>query len=139
MFGMNKKIKEMQGDPQKAMDYADKTLNKGFTGGITKAFMGKDFVSSMNETIAVGREGMNMQNSDQYGIPASAEVVSIQDSGQLINYDPIVILQLKVHPMAGPDFDMTASALVSKIAVPRPGDTIQIKYNPADMTKIAVL
>jgi hypothetical protein len=38
MFGFNKKIEK---DPKKAIEQADKTLNKGFTGFMTKTCMSK--------------------------------------------------------------------------------------------------
>ena len=42
-------------DPKKAIEKADKVLNKGLMGGLTKAFMGKDFVDKANA-------GLNMAN-----------------------------------------------------------------------------
>ena len=45
MFNFGKK---MEKDPQKALDNAKKTMNSGITGGLTKAFMGKEFVNDMN-------------------------------------------------------------------------------------------
>ena len=41
MFNFNKKKEE---DPQKALDNARNVVNKGLMGGLTKAFMGQDFV-----------------------------------------------------------------------------------------------
>ncbi len=40
MFNFNKKVEK---DPKKALENADKTLNKGLTGALVKGFMGKDF------------------------------------------------------------------------------------------------
>jgi hypothetical protein len=146
MFGMDKKykeMKEMQKDPDKALDNAEKTLNKGLTGFMTKAFMGNEFVNDMNATMQKGREAVDMQkayqNPSDFGVETTAEVVSMQDTGQLINFNPVVNFQLKVMSAAGIPFDMAAQAIVSKIAVPRVGDTIKIKYNPADMTKVVIL
>lgn len=143
MFGMGKKTKEMKDDPEKALDYADKKINKGVTGFVTKAFMGKDFVNDMNKAMDAGRDAIEMQkayqNPDMNGLPATAEVVSIQDTGELINYNPVVIMQLKVTPQFEPPFETTVRTIVSKIAVPRVGDTINIKYAPADKTKISIV
>lgn len=142
MFGMDK-IKDAGKDPEKAMDYADKKLNKGMSGFMTKAFMGKDFVNDMNATMEKGREAMDMakayQDPSQYGLDATAEVISIQDTGGSINDNPIVVMQLKVQPQYEPAFETTASTMVSKIAIPRVGDTIKIKYSPADKSKILVV
>lgn len=143
MFGMGKKNKEMREDPQKAMDNADQTLNKGLTGFMTKTFMGKDFVDDMNKTLAGGQAALDMQKSaqnlEQNGLPATAEVVSIIDTGQLINFNPVVVMQLKVQPQFEVPFETTVQTIVSKIAIPRLGDTINIKYNPADRSQIAVI
>jgi len=138
MFG-----RKIEKDPQKALDNAKKTMNSGLTGGLTKAFMGKDFVDDMNNAMNKGQAALDMQKSGQWiaqaGMDATAEVLSIQDTGSLINMNPVVILKLKVQPAMGAGFETTAQTMVSKIAVPRVGDTIKIKYNPADPTQVAVV
>lgn len=143
MFGMDKKIKEASKDPEKAMDMADKSLNKGVSGFMTKAFMGKDFVADMNKTMQMGRDAMEMQkqyqNPEQFGLDGTAVVVSIQDTGGAVNDNPVVILQLKVTPQYEPAFDTTTQTMVSRLSIPRVGDTLKIKYAPADHTKILIL
>ncbi|HUH97491.1 MAG TPA: DUF3592 domain-containing protein [Anaerolineales bacterium] len=138
MFG-----RKIEKDPQKALDNAKKSLNTGLTGGLTKAFMGKDFVNDMNDVMNKGQAAIDMQKSGQWiaqsGMEATAQVVSIQDTGSLINMNPVVILHLKVQPTVGAGFETTTQTMVSKIAIPRVGDTIKIKYNPADPTQVAVL
>ena len=138
MFG-----RKIEKDPQKALDNAKKTMNSGLTGGLTKAFMGKDFVDEMNNAMNKGQAALDMQKSGQWiaqtGMDATAEVLSIQDTGSLINMNPVVILKLKVQPAMGAGFETTTQTMVSKIAVPRVGDTIKIKYNPADPTQVAVV
>src|ERR1700690_395120 len=138
MFG-----RKIEKDPQKALDNAKKTMNSGLTGGLPKAFMGKDFVNDMNGAMDKGQAALFMQKSGQWiaqaGMDATAQVVSIQDTGSLINMNPVVILQLKVQHAMGAPFETTAQTVVSKIAIPRVGDTIKIKYNPADPKQIAVV
>jgi len=138
MFG-----RKIEKDPQKALDQGKKTLNTGLTGGLTKAFMGKDFVNDMNNAMDRGQAALDMQKSGQWiaqaGMDATAEVLSIQDTGSLINMNPVVVLQLKVQPTVGAEFTTTAQTMVSKIAIPRVGDKIKIKYNPANPSQIAVL
>lgn len=139
MFGKNKN----QDDPEKALKDADKKLNRGLTGFATKAFLGKDAVKKMNQGIAMGQEAIDMQkeslNLGQYGIAAAAKVLTIQDTGQLVNFDPVVVMQLEVTPQIGVAFQTTVKSVVSKIAIPRVGDTINIKYSPADPTKIIIV
>ena len=135
--------KEIEKDPQKALENADKTLNTGLTGFMTKTFMGKDFTDKMNASLDQAKNAMAMagdnSNLAQTGVPATAEVVTIEDTGMLINYNPVVKMHLKIQPQFGVPFEVVASTMVSKIAIPRVGDKINIKYNPADTSKILVL
>jgi uncharacterized protein YvpB len=138
MFG-----RKIEKDPQKALDNAKKTMNTGLTGGLTKAFMGKDFVDNMNNTMNKGQAALDMQKSGQWlaqaGMPATAVVESIEDTGTMVNGNPIAKLSLKVTPQMGVPFDTTGTSMVSKIAIPRKGETVNIKYNPADPTQFVVV
>lgn len=139
MFNFNKKQEE---DPQKALDNARKTLNKGLVGGLTKAFMGQDFVDKMNNTMDQGQsalDGINQMNwLAQNGLDAFAEVLAVADTGATVNMNPVVSLHLKVTPTAGAPFETMGNTMVSRIAVPRKGDKIAIKYNPADPKQFIV-
>jgi len=140
MFNFNK---QQQQDPQKALDNARNVANKGLMGGLTKAFMGRNFVDQMNSAMDQGQaaiDGVNQMNwVAQNGHSASAEVLMVADTGATINMNPVVELKLNVTPTAGGPFETTARAMVSRIAVPRRGDRISIKYNPADPTQIYVM
>jgi len=129
MFNFNKKK-----DPKKALDDADKALNKGLSGALVKGFMGKDFANQMNEALDMGKNAVAGAEQAQWlaqnGRDADAEVVSVTDTGQTVNMNPVVVMQLKVTPSEGDPFDTTGQCMVSRIAVPRTGDTIKIKYNP---------
>lgn len=140
MFNFGKKKED---DPQKALDNARNTLNSGLVGGLTKAFMGKDFVNKMNTGMDQAQsaiDGVNQMNwLAQNGLEAAAEVLSVADTGATINMNPVVTLKLKVTPPFGAAFETTGNTMVSRIAVPRIGDKIQIKYNPTDPTQILVV
>jgi hypothetical protein len=140
MFNFNK---TQENDPQKALDNARNVVNKGLMGGITKAFMGQGFVDKMNSAMDQGQaamDGVNQMNYvAQYGMPASAEVLMVADTGTTINMNPVVEMKLLVSPTAVAAFETTARTMVSRIAVPRKGDKINIKYNPADATQICVM
>jgi len=140
MFNFNKKQEK---DPQKALDNARNVVNNGLMGGLTKAFMGQGFVDQMNSAMDQGQaavDGVNQTNwVAQYGHPASAEVLSIADTGAMINMNPVVELKLTVAPAVGATFETTARTMVSRIAIPRKGDKLSIKYNPADTTQIFVM
>jgi len=140
MFG---KFGKPEKDPQKALDQGRNALNSGLSGGLTKAFMGKDFVNDMNAAMDKGQaalDSVNMQNQlAQTGADATAEVLSIQDTGSLINMNPVVVLALNVTPATGTTFQTAGQTMVSKIAIPRVGDKIKIKYNPANPTQFVVM
>ena len=140
MFNFGKKVEK---DPQKALDNAKKTMNSGITGGLTKAFMGKDFVNDMNGAMDQGQAALDGLQQQQWlaqnGLEATADVVTVQDTGATVNMNPVVLLQMKVTPVAGAPFDVTTQTMVSRIAVPRAGDKIKIKYNPANPQQVAVV
>ena len=140
MFNFGKKQDD---DPKKALEKADKVLNTGLTGALAKGFMGKGFVDKMISTLDMGQSALEMAAQAQWtgenGIEAAAEVMGVQDTGATINGNPVVVMQLKVTPTMGLQFDTAAQVMVSRIAVPRAGDKIKIKYNPANPTQIAVL
>ena len=140
MFNFGKKIEK---DPQKALDNAKKTMNSGITGGLTKAFMGKDFVNDMNNAMNQGQAALDGLQQQQWlaqnGLDATADVVMVTDTGATVNMNPVVVIQMKVTPAAGAPFDLTTQTMVSRIAVPRAGDKIKIKYNPANPQQVAVV
>jgi hypothetical protein len=143
MFGKFVK-KNMDKDPQEALNDGRNAVNKGFTGGVTKAFMGQEFVDKMNSAMDQGQAAIDMQKNGQMlamsGLEASAEVTGIEDTGALINMNPVVKLSLKVSPPMGmPGFETTGQTAVSKIAIPRKGETIKIKYNPANPSEFVVV
>ena len=112
-------------------------------GALTKGFMGQNFVDKMNTTLEKGQSAIDGANQAQWvaqnGVEATAEVIGVQDTGATVNNNPVVMMQLKVTTSVGTQFDTNGQAMVSRIAVPRTGDKIKIKYNPADPTQIAVL
>jgi hypothetical protein len=140
MFNFGKKQDD---DPKKALEKADNVLNKGVMGALTKGFMGQDFVDKMNTTLEKGNAAIDGMNQSQWvaqnGLEAAAEVTGVQDTGATINNSPVVMLHLKVTTSTGTQFETSGQTMVSRIAVPRAGDKIRIKYNPADPTQIAVL
>ncbi len=136
MFGFGKKI---ENDPKKALENADKAINSGVSGFLTKTFMGKDFVDQTNASLNMAKNYTDTSNLGQTGMGASAEVLGIEDTGALINFNPVVKLKLMVTPQFGVPFETTAETAVSKIAIPRVGDKINIKYNPANTSQVQVI
>jgi hypothetical protein len=140
MFNFGKKNEK---DPKKALENADKALNKGLSGALVKGFMGKDFANEMNSALDMGKQAIEGVEQGQWlsenGLDAEAEVISVADSGQTVNMNPVVVLQLKVTSAVGTQFDTTGQCMVPRIAVPRAGDVIKIKYNPANPAQFTVI
>ena len=140
MFNLGKKKDE---DPKEAIDYASKKINKGLTGGLTKAFMGQDFVDQTNAALDMASQALDttgaMAALAENGVAAAAEVVSIQDTGQMVNFNPVVVLTLNVTPEGGQAFQTMGQLTVSKLAIPRVGDTINIKYNPDEISQFMIV
>jgi len=137
--------KNMDKDPQEAFNDGRKTINSGITGGLTKAFMGQEFVDKMNNAMDQGQAAIDMQKNGNMramtGVEGSAEGVAIEDTGMLINMNPVVKLALKVTPTVPglAAFETVGQTAVSKIAIPRKGDTIKIKYNVANTSEFIVM
>ncbi|HWQ80680.1 MAG TPA: hypothetical protein VN514_00280 [Ignavibacteria bacterium] len=140
MLGFGKKKDE---DPKDALNKADKALNKGVSGFMAKTFMGKDFVNKANEGLDMAKQYTDYDGRKAQlmatGLGGTAEVLSIADTGAMINYNPVVKLKLKVQPQYGPEFETEIETAVSKIAVPRAGDKINIKYNPANTSELIIV
>jgi hypothetical protein len=140
MFNFGKKKDE---DPKDAIDKASKTINKGLTGGLTKAFMGQDFVDQTNAALEMANQALDTSGVQadlaQNGVDGSAEVLSIQDTGQTVNMNPVVILTLSVTPPYGDAFQTSGQLMVSRLAVPRVGDQVKIKYNPNNIAQFTIV
>jgi len=139
MFNFGKKMEE---DPQKALDNAKKTINSGLVGGLTKAFMGKDFVDKMNNGMNQAQSALDgvsqMQWLAQNGLEANAEVLSVADTGATVNMNPVVELKLRLTNTTGQSFETVGRTMASRIAIPRTGDKIKVKYNPADPAQFVI-
>ncbi len=140
MFNFGKKAQE---DPKKALEDASNVLNKGILGGITKGFMGKDFVDQANSAIDMANQvldgGELAKQLQETGTEADAEVISIQDTGATANMNPVVVLTLNVMPASGKAFQTAGQMMVSRLAIPRAGDKIKIKYNPDNPAQFVIM
>ncbi|MBP8002871.1 MAG: hypothetical protein KA314_22090 [Chloroflexi bacterium] len=74
------------------------------------------------------------------GVPAQARVLQLADTGVRLNDNPQVKLVLEVHPMGQPPYQVETTAFVSmlKLAQIQPGQTVNVRYDPADQSKVAL-
>lgn len=70
------------------------------------------------------------------GAQARAVVLGVQDTGVTINENPRVKLTLQVQPDGGAPFEATKTLTVSRVAIPRPGDSFIVRFDPADPSRV---
>lgn len=130
-------------NPEESLSKAKNILSgKGLLGWFAKLFIGKEDLNKMNAAVGQVQDAMgDFKESDRIrniGISAKASVLAIQDTGMLLNYNPVVILTMEVRPNAGTPYTVSVKTPVSKIAIPRVGDEVAVKYDPADKMKVAL-
>ena len=98
----------------------------------------------MNSSLDQGQSALGgirqQQWLEQNGLEGTAEVLAIADTGTMFNKDPVIFLTLNIQPARiAVAFETTGKAIVSRAAMPRVGDRIKVKYNPADPTQFVVV
>ncbi|WP_405813118.1 hypothetical protein OG241_01650 [Streptomyces sp. NBC_01390] len=102
---------------------------KGFYGRTTRAFLGESDFARVQQSIGAYNSGLDVQQLLAAGAPTvPATVVSIGDTGKLVNFDPVVDLVLQ--PPGAAD-RITLQTIVSKLRIPRPGDQVLLIADPA--------
>jgi len=86
-------------------------------------------------------KGMS-QNSGlvKTGVAAPAVILNVADTGVSMNESMQARLTLQVTPANRPPFQAVATTFVNRFQVGMlvPGASVQVKYDPADITKVAV-
>lgn len=74
------------------------------------------------------------------GKPAQGVIEKIWDSGMTLNNDPVVWLQIEVHPEGEASFEAKTKCPISRLDVPQfqPGKTVPVRYDPNDHSRIAL-
>lgn len=75
----------------------------------------------------------------KYGTKAIAEVAEINDTGITINDDPVVRMTLNVNPGMAGTFTHTAELAVSRVKIPRVGDTVKVIYDTKDLSRFSIV
>ncbi|MEU1180949.1 hypothetical protein ABZ464_25545 [Streptomyces sp. NPDC005820] len=115
---------------ERAAEIAGKVASgKGFYGRVTRAFLGQEDFAAVQQSIGAYESGHEVQRLLAAGAPTlPAVLVSITDTGRLVNHDPVVDLVLQP---SGTTVPVTLRTLVSKLRVPRPGDQVLLIADPA--------
>ena len=147
MFGIGKRIedamKKAQTDPVGAIEDHKKSLNSGLTGFMTKTFMGQGFVDKMSGVMDMGANAMAGQQDRlkliQTGQDGTGDILSVQDTGGTVNNNPIVRIQMTVTPATGAAYEVNMQTMVPRIAVPRVGDKVKVKYDAENPQQVAIV
>ncbi len=91
--------------------------------------------------MAMAKGGNNSQKLlNEGGIKTSARIVQVMDTGMTMNKTQIGIrLTLEVQSLTGAPFQAVVELFCSRVSLPRPGDIVEVVYNPSDTSKVAVV
>lgn len=92
-----------------------------FVGIMCVAALFPLIVSSIRHRL---RKGMLLK----HGKKISAPIVSVRDTGMTVNNDPYVEVTVVIRPGIKTELMFRAS----RVSIPRPGDVIDVLYDPAD-------
>lgn len=103
---------------------------KGFYGRLTRATLGSEDFARVQQSIGAYQAGATAQQLLAMGAPTlPAVVMSIGDTGKLVNFDPVV--DLVVQPLSGTTTDrIELQTIVSKLQIPRAGDQVLLIADP---------
>ena len=75
------------------------------------------------------------------GVEAEAILLNMEQTGQFVNNQPQIKLQVQVHPTIGRNFVSEIREVLSMIDVSqlRIGSTLKVKYNPSNTKEVMVL
>lgn len=124
--------------PQDALEKADKMMNKGLTGMMMKGFVPKEHRNAINQSLEQAKQAQ-LAATGALAITSTAKVRTVRDTGKLINFDPVVILELDVTENDGSQYTKTLETLVSKLQIPRAGDIIGLAQHPANSSEFVYM
>jgi hypothetical protein len=76
----------------------------------------------------------------QIGIPGTAQVLSLSDTGTTINDNPMVALSLQVQSPHHGSYQVQTTSIISRLVIPRvqPGGTVPVKIDPTNPQKVVL-
>jgi hypothetical protein len=99
------------------------------------SFIGLSFFGVTSISLMVGASitaGLSNRSVLSRGRPATATILKIWDTGTTINKNPVVRMQLEVHPPDEPVFQAETERLIPRLQIPQiqPGSVVHVKYDP---------
>jgi hypothetical protein len=104
---------------------------KGVMGRLTKAFVGGDQYAQIQGAVQQAGDAQAAAIAQQQGLPTTrARVGGITATGALVNYNPVVRLELTIE--GGSPEPFVLETLVPQIQIPRVGDVVLLSPHPSD-------
>ena len=74
------------------------------------------------------------------GLPATATVLQIWETGVRVNHNPVVGFLLEVHAEGLEPYRAETKALISVLSIPQiqPGAVLDVKYDPRNPQRVAL-
>lgn len=106
--------------------------------GITKKF--SEFKEKTKEKIekSVGIDEEKRQKLMKEGKWAKGEILKVEDTNVTFNKNPKVRLYIRVKPENEDEFNAIIETVVSRVDIPRKGDTVKVWYDPNNKDDIIV-
>jgi hypothetical protein len=74
------------------------------------------------------------------GVPATATILRIWDTGMTVNDDPVVGFLLQVHRQDGADYEAETRLLISRLQIPQiqPGAVVSVRYDRSNPARVSL-
>ena len=110
--------------------------------GITKKFseFKEKTMEKTKEKIekSVGIDEEKRQKLMKEGKSAKGEILKVEDTNVTFNKNPKVRLYIRVKPENEDEFNAIIETVVSRVDIPRKGDTVKVWYDPNNKDDIIV-
>lgn len=112
--------------------------HRGIGGGLRAM---RDGVAQANDMLGgLQADAAKAQHLAVSGVPGSATVTGIRQTGMVVNENPQVELDLQVSIEGREPYSVTHQQVIAMIAIPQfqPGATVPVKVDPADPQSLIV-
>jgi len=87
---------------------------------------------------SVGIDEEKRERLMKTGKSAKGEITKVEDTNVTFNKNPNVRLYITVKPDEGDEFSAVIETVVSRVNIPRKGDTVKVWYDPDNKDDIIV-
>jgi sRNA-binding protein len=111
-----------------------KEINKNWDVGAQLA----DAQEQMANANAAMAQQTAAANAATNGIDATATVTAVRQQGAMVNFQPMVELDLTVMPPGSPPYPQTVTQVVpqTQLAMLQPGASLKVKVDPNDSSAV---